>query len=413
MLLPRSAEPCYPGVMRILVADAFPKERLDDFRALGLVVDHQPTVAVADLPEAAREARILVVRSKQVKGEVFAAAPALSLVVRAGAGVNTIDVGAASRRGVYVANCPGQNSIAVAELAIGLLVSLDRRIPDNVALLRAGKWDKKGFSEAEGLHGRTMGVAGVGSIGREVVRRAKALGMRVVAWSRSLDEAGAKELGVERAGDLLDLARRSDALSVHLPLSKGTRGAISRAVLEALRPGAIFLNTARAEVVDQEALLDLARAGRIRVGTDVFAGEPEKGQADFQSELARLPNVYGTHHIGASTAQAQDAIARETVRIVASFLRTGQVPNCVNVARKTPARARLVVRHFDKVGVLANVLGLIREAGINVEEVQNTVFEEAQAASCAIDLDDAPPPDLLERIRARKDEILFVDKVEL
>ena len=399
--------------MRILVADAFPKERLDDFRALGLVVDHQPTVAVADLPGAAREARILVVRSKQVKGEVFGAAPALSLVVRAGAGVNTIDVGAASRRGVYVANCPGQNSIAVAELAIGLLVSLDRRIPDNVALLRAGKWDKKGFSEAEGLHGRTMGVAGVGSIGREVVRRAQALGMRVVAWSRSLDEAGAKELGVERAGDLLELARRSDALSVHLPLSKETRGAISRAVLEALRPGAIFLNTARAEVVDQEALLDLARAGRLRVGTDVFAGEPEKGQADFQSELGKLPNVYGTHHIGASTAQAQDAIARETVRIVASFLRTGQVPNCVNVARKTPARARLVVRHFDKVGVLANVLGLIREAGINVEEVQNTVFEEAQAASCAIDLDDAPPPDLLERIRARKDEILFVDKVEL
>ena len=148
-------------------------------------------------------------------------------------------------------------------------------------------------------------------------------------------------------------------------------------------------------------------------GTDVFAGEPEKGQADFQSELGKLPNVYGTHHIGASTAQAQDAIARETVRIVASFLRTGRVPNCVNVARKTPARARLVIRHFDKVGVLANVLGLIREAGINVEEVQNTVFEEAQAASCAIDLDEAPPPELLERIRARKDEILFVDKVEL
>jgi D-3-phosphoglycerate dehydrogenase len=123
--------------------------------------------------------------------------------------------------------------------------------------------------------------------------------------------------------------------------------------------------------------------------------------------------VYGTHHIGASTAQAQDAIARETVRIVESFLRTGQVPNCVNVARKTPARSRLVVRHYDKVGVLANVLGLIREAGINVEEVRNTIFEEAQAASCAIDLDDAPPPELLERIRARRDEVLFVDRVDL
>jgi len=166
-------------------------------------------------------------------------------------------------------------------------------------------------------------------------------------------------------------------------------------------------------VVDPEALLELAKAGRIRVGTDVFPGEPEKGQAEFHSELGKLPGVYGTHHIGASTAQAQDAIARETVRIVASFLRTGRVPGCVNVARKTPARARLVIRHFDKVGVLANVLGLIREAGINVEEVQNTVFEEAQAASCAIDLDEAPPAELLERIRARKDEVLFVDQVEL
>ena len=399
--------------MRILVADAFPKERLEDFRAMGLTVDHQPAVSVADLPAAAREARILVVRGKQVTGEVFAGAPALSLVVRAGAGVNTIDVGAASRRGVYVANCPGQNSIAVAELAIGLLVALDRRIPDNVALLRAGKWDKKGFSEAEGLYGRTLAVAGTGSIGREVIRRARALGMRVVAWSRSLDDEEAKELGVDRAADLPSLARCADALSIHLPLSKETRGVISRAVLEALRPGAILLNTARAEVVDQEALLELARAGRIRVGTDVFLGEPEKGQADFQTELGRLPNVYGTHHIGASTAQAQDAIARETVRIVESFLRTGRVPSCVNVARKTPARSRLVIRHFDKVGVLANVLGLIREAGINVEEIQNTVFEEAQAASCAIDLGDVPPPELLERIRARKDEILFVDRVEL
>ena len=399
--------------MRILVADAFPKERLDDFRALGLSVDHQPAVPVKDLPAAAREARILVVRGKQVPAEVFAEAPALSLVVRAGAGVNTIDVAAASRRGVFVANCPGQNSIAVAELAIGLLVALDRRIPDNVAMLRAGKWDKKSFSEADGLFGRTLGVAGLGAIGREVVRRAQALGMKVVAWSRSLDDAKAGELGVERAPDLVELARRSHALSVHLPLSKETRGAVSRTVLETLQPGAIFLNTARAEVVDQEALLELARAGRIRVGTDVFPGEPEKGQADFDSELGKLPNVYGTHHIGASTHQAQDAIARETVRIVASFLRTGRVPNCVNVAHKTPARARLVVRHLDKVGVLANVLGLIREAGINVEEIQNTVFEEAQAASCAIDLGDVPPPELLERIRARKDEVLFVDLVGL
>jgi D-3-phosphoglycerate dehydrogenase len=399
--------------MKILVADAFPSERLADLAALGLTVDHRPDLPAKELPERAADASILVVRSKQVSAEVFERAAALSLVVRAGAGVNTIDVAAASRRGVFVANCPGQNSIAVAELAIGLVIALDRRLPDNVALLRAGKWDKKRFSEARGLFGRTIGLAGIGSIGGEVARRAQALGMRVVAWSRSLDQAAAASLGVERAASLLELARASDVLSLHLPLSKETRGVVSRAVLEALRPGAALVNTARAELVDQDALLELARAGRIRVATDVFAAEPEKGQADFVSELAQLPGVYGTHHIGASTEQAQDAIAQETVRIVGAFVKSGLVPNCVNVARKTPARARLVVRHQDKVGVLANVLGLIREAGINVEEVRNTIFDQAQAASCAIDLDERPDEALLERIRARGDEVLFVDCFEL
>lgn len=399
--------------MKILVADAFPKERLTDLERLGLTVEHRADVAAKDLPAAARDASILVVRSKQVQAPVFEGAPALSLVVRAGAGVNTIDVAAASRRGVYVANCPGQNSIAVAELAIGLILSLDRRIPDNVALLRAGRWDKKGFSEAQGVFGRTLGVVGLGSIGREVVRRGRALGMRIVAWSRSLDDAGARELGIERAPDLAAVVREADFLSLHLALTKETRGIVSREVLAAMKPGAALVNTARAELVDQEALLELVRGGRIRLGADVFPGEPEKGQAEFQSELGQLPGVYGTHHIGASTAQAQDAIARETVRIVETFVRTGHVPNCVNVARKTPAKARLVVRHYDKVGVLANVLGLIREAGINVEEVQNTIFDEAQAASCAIDLDDRPPEELVQRIRDRAEEVLFVDSFDL
>src|SRR5512143_224486 len=199
--------------MRLLVADAFPKERLADLSALGIAVEHVPGVAAKDLPAAARDASILVVRSKQVTAEVFDAARALSLVVRAGAGVNTIDVAAASERGVYVANCPGQNSIAVAELAIGLLLSLDRRIPDNVARLRAGEWDKKEFSEAAGLFGRTLGVVGLGSIGCEVARRAQALGMRVLAWSRSLREEGTRALEVARAPDLLAVARGADYLS--------------------------------------------------------------------------------------------------------------------------------------------------------------------------------------------------------
>jgi D-3-phosphoglycerate dehydrogenase len=399
--------------MKVLVADAFPKERMAQIAALGLTVEHRPELAPQELPAAMAGVTALVVRGKQVSAEVFEKADALSLVIRAGAGVNTIDVVAASKVGVYVANCPGQNAIAVAELAIGLMVALDRRIPDNVIKLRAGQWDKKAFSEAEGLFGRTLGVAGVGPIGQETIKRARAFGLDVVAWSRSLDAARASTLGVKRAASLQALASQVDILSLHLPLNKETRGLVTREVLEALHPGAMLVNTARAELVDQAALLELARAGRLRLGTDVFAGEPEKGQAAFDSELGKLPNVYGTHHVGASTSQAQDAIAAETVRILASFVRDGSIPNCVNVARKSPAKARLLVRHHDKVGVLANVLAAIREAGINVEEVQNTVFDGAAAACCAIQLDERPSPALLQLIASRRDEIIFVDCFDL
>ena len=399
--------------MKVLIADAFPKDRLADVAALGLEVLHRPELKAQELPEAVGDASILVVRSKQVSAAVFERGSALSLVVRAGAGTNTIDVAAASRRGVFVANCPGQNAIAVAELAIGLTLALDRRIPDNVQALHEGRWDKKTFSEARGLYGRAFGVLGLGAIGRETATRARALGMRVHAWSRSLDDEAAQRLGVVRAESPLALARLVDVLSIHLPLKKETRGLVSREVLEALRPGALVVNTARAEVVDQAALLELARAGRLRVGADVHQGEPEGGKAEFRSELAQLPGVYGTHHIGASTDQAQDAIARETVRILASFVRAGEVPNCVNVLEHTPARCRLVVRHLDKVGVLANVLGAIREAGINAQQVENTVFQEAAAACCAIELDERPAPEVLARIRARTDEIIFAEVFEL
>ena len=397
--------------MKVLIADAFPKERLSDIAALGLEVEHRADVPAKELAQAvaASGASVLIVRGKQVAADVFERGASLSLVVRAGAGVNTIDVASASRRGVYVANCPGQNAIAVAELAIGLTIALDRRIPENVQALREGRWEKKTFSEARGLFGRVFGVLGLGAIGREAAARALALGMKVHAWSRSLDAERAHALGVVREESPKALAAACDVLSVHLPLKPETRGLVSREVLAALRPGAILVNTARAEVVDQAALLEAARAGRIRVGVDVHQGEPEGGKAEFQSELAKLPGVYGTHHIGASTDQAQDAIARETVRILAAFARTGDVPNCVNVLERTPARCRLVVRHLDKVGVLANVLGAVREAGINAEQIENRVFQEAAAACCVIELDERPAPELLERIRARKEEIIFAE----
>ena len=399
--------------MQILIADQFPQKHLESLRNLGLTVDYRPELKSPALPEAARQASILVVRSTEVDARVFSEATCLSLVVRAGAGVNTIDVKAASARGVYVANCPGQNAIAVAELTWGLILALDRRIPDNVAALRDGKWNKKKFSEARGLHGRTLGILGIGNIGRAVGRRALAFGMVVVAHSRSLTDAKARALGFEHAQSALAVARRSDVFTVHLPASSETKGIVSAQVLAALPSGAFFVNTARADVVDQAALLAEARSGRIWVATDVFEQEPKTGEAEFHSELASPPNVYGTHHIGASTDQAQEAIALETVRIVDTFLKQGVVPNCVNIAERTPARYQLIVRHYDRVGVLANVLDSIREAGINAQEIDNTVFEGADAACCKIQLDSRPSEEVLGRIRGRSDEVIFADLIEL
>lgn len=399
--------------MRVLVADEFPKVHLESLRGLGLTVDFRPGLKGEALAEAARDASILVVRSTEVPARVFEVAKGLSLVIRAGAGVNTIDVKAASAHGVFVANCPGQNAIAVAELTFGLMLAVDRHIPDNVAALRQGVWNKKRFSQSRGLYGRTLGIVGLGAIGAAVAERGLAFGMRVVGHSRSLSAERAKALGIERAESLLALARQSEVLSVHVPASSETKGLVSRQVLAALPDGAVFINTSRADVVDNDALLEEARRGRISVATDVFPDEPKGGEAPFQSELGKLPGVYGTHHIGASTEQAQDAIARETVRLVDRFLNEGVVPNCVNIAEKTPARYQLIVRHHDRVGVLANVLDVVRHAGINAQEIENTIFEGAQAACCKIQLDSRPPEEVLERIRSRAEEIIFVDLVEL
>lgn len=393
----------------MLVADKFSEAHLDAFRELGLEVEYDPGLGARDLEEGRLAGvHVLVVRSTPVTAAAIERADALTLVVRAGAGVNTIDRAAASRRGIYVANCPGKNAIAVAELVMGLLLAADRRIPDQVLDLRQGRWNKKEYGKANGLFGRTLGIIGLGAIGREVATRARAFGMRVVAWSRSLDDARAKALDVERAASPIDVARCADAVSLHVALAPETRGLCGEAFFAAMKPGAIFLNAARAEIVDAEALARAVREKQIRVGLDVHAGEPEASTGELRSPLLALPGVYGTHHVGASTRQAEEAIADETVRIVRSFVERGEVPNCVNLAHRSPARWQLVIRHYDRVGVLANVLDSLRRHQINVEEMENQIFEGAQTACATIRLASEPPPACLAEIRSRTNEIIHV-----
>ena len=404
--------------MKVLVADKFEPSGLDGLRAIGCDVIYEPEAKDAALAGAVAStgAAVLVVRSTPVQAPVLDAG-ALSLIVRAGAGVNTIDVAGASRRGIYVSNCPGKNAVAVAELALGLILALDRRIPDNVAELRAGAWNKKEYSKARGLHGRTLGLLGFGNIGREVAIRARAFGMSVTAWSRRFADADERArvsaaLGIAVAERPEAVVQAADVLSVHLALAKDTRGFVSAALLSHLKPGAFFVNTARAEVVDQAALEAAIRDKGLRVGLDVFATEPTSATGAFADGIVQLPGVYGTHHIGASTDQAQDAIAAETVRIVRTYKDTGRVPNVVNLARTTPATHLLVVRHRDRPGVLAHVFGELRAAGLNVQETENVIFDGAEAAVARINLDGAPAAATVTAVRAHAD-VLDVQLVAL
>ena len=372
--------------MRILVADKlapFVSGRLQDLGGQVTVdtsaKDAALTARIADL-----DPEVLVVRSTKVTGADVQAGKRLALVIRAGAGVNTIDTAAASARGVYVANCPGKNAVAVAELAIGHLLNLDRRYVDNAIALREGRWDKKKFGVARGLRGRTLAVLGTGTIGRETIKRAKALGMRVVGWSRSLTDLEAVALGISRAGSPEAAVDGADGVSVHLALAKETRGRIGESVFAAMKPGAWFVNTARAEVVDHDALVRAIDEKGIRAGLDVFPDEPASAQSAYTHPLLTRANVYGPAHIGASTDEAEEAVGAEVVAIVAAYRAGASIPNCVNLATRTPATHLLVVRHADRVGVLAGVLGVLRENAVNVEDMQNIIFSGGNAACARI-----------------------------
>lgn len=407
--------------MRLLVADKMDLAALDELRVLGIEIVSKPELTKETLPAALDGVGILVVRSTEVTGEAIFAGKQLNLIVRAGAGVNTIDVAAASARGIYVANCPGKNGIAVAELTMGMILALDRRIPDASNDVRAGRWEKSKYSAARGLFGQRIGIAGLGAIGLEVLSRARAFGLQPYAWSRSLTAGKASKLDVGYCKSLEELASKSDILTLHLPLKKETRGVVSRKVLEALPNGAMLINTARAEVVDYEALAELIPKKNLRVGLDVFpAGAPggrlaaEADQPSKGYDVAVLDQgtSIGTPHIGASTEQAQRAIAGETARIIRAFMTEETVPNVVNICATSPARYAIVVRMLDKVGVLANTLSVLKRHGINVEEVSNTVFEGALATCTKLRVGGRPSDACLKEIGAFE-EILHVDIVSL
>lgn len=391
----------------VLIADNFEASGIAALEQLGCEVDIDASLDGALLTQMVQEKdpSVLVVRSTKVNEETIKAGRNLSLIVRAGAGYDTIDIAAASAQGISVANCPGMNALAVAELAWGLILSCDRRIPDQTQDLRQGVWKKKEYSKASGLHGRTLGIVGLGRIGQAVAARGKAFGMNVVGWSRSLTSEIADQYGIGYCEALTNLARMSDVISVNVAANKDTAKLIDEKFCECMRPGSILVNTSRGSVVDESALIRAIREKQIRAGLDVFADEPKAGSKDFVDPITKEPGVFGTHHVGASTAQAQEAIADETVRIIETWIKTGQVSNCVNLASRTSASELISVRHLNKPGVLAHVFEVLGTSGLNVEEMENVIYDNAVAACARIQIGGPLEDSQMDAIRKHKNII--------
>lgn len=396
-------------MLKVLIADRFPEDKQQALQALGLEVAYDPQLSAESLPGRLEGVHILCVRSTRVSAQAIQATKSLLLILRVGSGTNTIDVQEASRQGVYVANCPGKNAIAVAELTMGLLLALDRRIPQATAALHAGTWNKKEYAKADGLKDKRIGIVGFGRIGQEVARRAKAFAMHVMAYSRDLTPQDAKPFDVEVVNDLGTLCQHADIISVHLPLTPETRGLFDAKRFAQMQEGAIFLNTSRGPLHDEDALIDAVRTRGLRVGLDVFATEPSQDTDSFHNPLLEYPDQFvATPHIGASTQQAQHAVAAEAVHIIRTFLQAGTVPNCINLQQHTPVECQLIVRHFDKVGVLATVMEELRRAHINIEEMSNMIFQNAQTAIATMRLSHLPSPSLLHELESKQDMIIQV-----
>ncbi len=392
-------------MVSILVADSLPKPTIDELQARGHECLVEPSLGTRDLESRITGVDVLVVRSTKVDAPVLEAADRLALVIRAGAGTNTIDTDTAAARGVLVANVPGRNSAAVAELTMGLLLAIDRRIPDNVVDLRAGRWEKATYGKGRGLLGSTMGIVGLGAIGMCVAERAVSFGIHVQALDRPRpdDVAGrAASLGISLCPSLSELASTSDIVSLHVPATSDTHHLVDADLLAQMRPGAILLNTSRGDVVDEAALLEALDAGLVRAGLDVYQDEPASGSAAWDSQLGRHPAVVGTHHIGASTRQAQLATAAGVVEIVDAFVE-GEVVNCVNLESKRLGAVTLTVRHLDRPGVLASILDLLSRSGLNVEHMENRVFRGGAAAVASIDVAGEVSTELLAEIRTVHD----------
>jgi D-3-phosphoglycerate dehydrogenase / 2-oxoglutarate reductase len=338
---------------RVLIADKLESAGVELLRDAGIEVETRLGLKGDELAAALREFDACIVRSQpKITAECLENPGKLRAIARAGVGVDNIDVPAATRCGVVVMNTPGGNTVSAAEHTIALLLALARRVPAADAVMKAGGWDRNKFVGTQAA-GKTLGVIGLGRIGREVARRAKGLDMDVIALDPFVTAAKAAELGYEVAASLDELLPKVDFLTIHVPLSNETKSLIGARELGLMKKSARVLNVARGGIVDERALADALAAGTIAgAGVDVFSAEPIAPD----NPLLKAPNVVLTPHLGASTIEAQENVAVEAAQLIADFLLRGQVANAVNMAAVNPAELAEVRPYVD----LARRLGLLQ-----------------------------------------------------
>ncbi len=314
---------------RVLISDTLEAIGLDVLRQAGLEIDNRPGLGGAELQNALREADGVIIRSgTQISAELLDNPGKLRAIVRAGVGVDNIDVAAATRKGIVVMNTPGGNTVSTAEQTITLLMGLARHLPAADLTVKQGKWERNKFVGSQ-LAGKLLGIVGLGRIGREVARRALAMDMKVVGYDPFLAPDRAAQLGIEAAPDLDSVLKRCDFLTIHTPLTDSTKNLIGARELALLKKGARVINCARGGLINEEALVNALKSGHLAgAAVDVFEEEPPPAN----HPLLTLPNVVCTPHLGASTIEAQSSVAIEAAQLMADFLTRGVVQSAVNMA---------------------------------------------------------------------------------
>ncbi|HXG88383.1 MAG TPA: phosphoglycerate dehydrogenase [Vicinamibacterales bacterium] len=350
--------------MKIIVADDLPASALELLRAEGWNIDARSGRTPAELAVDLADADAIVVRSAtKVTADLIAAAPKLRAIARAGTGVDNVDVTAASARGIVVMNAPGANSISVAELTMALVLALARKIAAADASMKQGKWDKKSFLGEE-VRGKVLGLAGLGRIGQEVARRARAFEMEVIAHDPFISAAIARDLRIELVS-LDELARRADYLSLHMPSTPETRHIFNATRLAAAKKGLRIINTARGDLIDEGALADAIESGHIGgAGLDVFESEPTKDH-----RLQMLPQVVASPHIAASTREGQELVGVETATALREYLKSGVIRTAVNFPSLGAEEFQKMQPFADvarDLGSLLGQMGAARIEGVSV-----------------------------------------------